>query len=178
MPDLVSIFVNLSASLAPIQQLISGLGYIIGIVFFLVALLKFKQIGDHRAQGHSQEKMFVPITFLLMGTGLVFLPTAVDVLANTAFGSGNILSYSEGEGDELTRAIKFLIQTTGVLWFVRGSTLLAHASEPGVQEGPKGLAFLVAGVFAMNFENTVDALDYTMNAFFDFMTTIKTNATG
>ncbi|MDF1677569.1 MAG: type IV secretion protein IcmC [Legionellaceae bacterium] len=178
MPDLVSIFVNLSQSLAPIQRLLSGFGYVLGIIFILIAFGKFHKIGDARTQSHSQEKMFVPIAFFLMGAGLIFMPTAIQALANTAFGSSNVLAYAYETEDNLTNAIKFLIQTTGVIWFVRGSSLLAHSSEPGVKEGSKGVTFLVAGVFAMNIDSTINALDYGLTSFFEFMGTVKGNATG
>lgn len=178
MPDLVSIFINLSKSLAPIQELLSGFGYVIGIAFVIAAMGKFRKIGDARAQSHSQEKMFVPITYFSIGVGLIFLPTAMSTLANTAFGSNNILAYSSETEDDLTAAIKFLIKTAGVLWFVRGSVLLAHGSEPGVQEGSKGLTFIVAGIFALNFDNTIEAIQYGMNNFFAVMGAVKSNATG
>lgn len=178
MADLVSIFVNLSESLAPIQEMVSGFGYVIGIGLVISAMHKFHKIGDARAQSHSQEKMFVPIAFFVAGVALIFLPTAFSTLANTAFGSENILAYSEIESDALTAAIKFLIETTGVIWFVRGCVLLAHGSEPGVKEGSKGLTFLVAGVFAMNFDNTVQVIEYAMTNFFEVMGTIKRSATG
>ena len=44
--------------------------------------------------------------------------------------------------------------------------LLAHGSEPGVQEGSKGLTFMVAGIFALNFDNTVAVIDYALTYFF------------
>ena len=178
MPDLVSIFINLSKSLAPIQELVSGFGYVLGIGLVIAAMNKFHKIGDARAQSHSQEKIFVPVAFLLMGVGLIFLPTALGTLANTVFGSDNILSYSYEEEDDLTAAIKFLIQTTGVVWFVRGSILLAHSSEPGVKDGSKGLTFIFAAIFALNFDNTVEVLGYALEGFFSMMGTVKGNATG
>ena len=178
MPDLVSIFVNLSESLAPIQALVSGFGYVIGIALVIAAIGKFHKIGDARAMSHSQEKIFVPVTFLLMGVGLIFLPTAVSTLANTAFGSSNILAYSTEGKNNITAAVEFLIQTAGVIWFVRGSVLLAHASEPGVKEGSKGLTFIMAGIFALNFDNTTGAIDYALNQLFSMMSTVKSNATG
>lgn len=178
MPDLVSIFVNLSHSLAPIQKLLTGFGYLIGVAFILLSLQRFHKIGDSRATSGSQEKMFVPALYFIIGVALIFLPSSFDVLANTAFGSSNVLAYESDTGNPLMDAIDFLIKTTGVLWFIRGSVLLAQASEPGVQEGPKGLAFLVAGVFAINFDNTVQSVDFAMNLFFTHMDTLKQNATG
>lgn len=178
MPDLVSIFVNLSNSLGPVQKLVSGLAYVLGISLFLAALLKFHKIGDARARSNSQEKMFIPILYVFLGAALIFLPSSLDTLAATAFGNANILAYSTDSGDPLINAVKMLIRTTGLIWCVRGMVLLAQASEPGVQEGPKGLAFLVAGVFAFNFDNTVDAINYSLEMFFAFMDSLKQNATG
>ena len=178
MPDLVSIFVNLSKSLAPIQELLSGFGYVLGIAFVAMAMGKFHKISDKLATSSSQEKMFVPVAYFSVGVGLIFLPTALSTLANTAFGSSNILAYASGSGDNITDAVKFLIQTAGVLWFVRGSVLLAHSSEPGVKEGSKGLAFIAAGVFALNFDNTTQAITYTVTHFFSVMNAVKGNVPG
>ena len=66
-----------------------------------------------------------------------------------------------------------LIRTAGILWFVRGCVLVAHASEPGTQEGPKGLAFICAGVLAMNFDNTISVLNYILNSVMTWTQAIK-----
>lgn len=146
---------NISQSLFPVQHLISGGAYLIGIVFFIVALQKLKKIGDARVSGGSSEKMFVPIAYLLAGAALVFLPTAISALSATAFGEGNILQYSNYNRFNIYSSMGVIIRTAGLIWFVRGAVLLAHASQPGVQEGPKGLLFLIAGILAINFDNTV-----------------------
>ena len=156
----------------------TGLGYLIGIALVIASLGKFHKIGAARAMSHSQEKMFVPIAFLLLGVGLIFLPTAITTLSNTAFGSSNILAYSTEGEDNLTAAIKLLIQTTGVIWFVRGSVLLAHASEPGVKEGSKGLTFIVAGIFALNFDNTTTVINYALTHLFAWVAAIESNVSG
>ena len=105
MVDLESIFLNLSQSLGPVQALITGLGYLIGLSFLVIALFKFKKIGDSRVQSQSQEKMFVPTAFVVMGAGLIFLPSALSTMSNTFFGSNNVLAYSPDTGNALTNAI-------------------------------------------------------------------------
>ncbi|AHE66356.1 hypothetical protein Loa_00788 [Legionella oakridgensis ATCC 33761 = DSM 21215] len=70
-------------------------------------------------------------------------------MANTDWGYSNYNPYN------IYSAMRVVIRTAGLIWFVRGCVLLVHASEPGVQHGPKGLAFLCAGVLAINFEGTV-----------------------
>ncbi|MDI1352463.1 MAG: type IV secretion protein IcmC, partial [bacterium] len=37
----------------------------------------------------------------------------------------------------------------------RGCVLVVHSSEPGTQDGPKGLVFIIAGILALNFDNTI-----------------------
>lgn len=147
---------NLSQALFPIQHLITGGSYILGLLFFLMAINKFKAIGGSKS---SQEKMHVPMMYLVFGAGLLYLPTGMSTLANTAFGVGNILTYTYNDPYNVLTSMGLIIRTAGVLWFVRGSVLLAHASEPGVKDGPKGLVFIVAGVFAMNFDNTIATLN-------------------
>lgn len=165
--DIVKMIGNLSQSLSPVQDLIAGFGYLLSFVFFWHAISKLKKIGDSRARGGSQEKMFIPIAYMIAATALAFLPSTLTALSKTAFGTDSILQYAQYDPYNVYNAMKMLIQTAGLIWFVRGSVLLAHASEPGVQEGPKGFVFLISGILAMNIEGTTsalqDALDYLMH---------------
>lgn len=166
--DIITMLGNLSQSLFPVQHLISGGAYIIGIVFFIVALQKLKKIGDSRVSGGGHERMMVPVAYILAGAALVFLPTAISTLSATAFGVGNILEYTRYNRFDIYSTMGMIIRTAGLIWFVRGAVLLAHASQPGVQEGPKGLVFLIAGVMAINFDNTVAMF----NAMLHYVTTM------
>jgi hypothetical protein len=158
--NLVAMVINLSRSFLAVQQLISGLAYLLGILLIVRAIMKLKKIGDARTGSSSQEKAFVPLAFLVGGAGLIFLPTMVSVLSNTTFGSGNVLQYTPYATYSIYGAMTVLIKTAGLIWFIRGTSLLVHASEPGQQDGPKGLAFLFGGVLAMNFESSIGILQY------------------
>ncbi|KTD06001.1 protein IcmC (DotV)-like protein [Legionella gratiana] len=164
-PDLVTMIGNLSRSLYPVQHLITGGAYILGILFFMTAIAKLRKIADYRAQSSSQEKMYGPMMYLLLGAALLYLPSALDAMANTTFGVGNVLTYSSYNPSNIFSSMGLLIQTIGVLWFVRGSVLVAHSSHPGTEHGPKGLAFICAGILAMNFDNTIAALNYLVSNF-------------
>lgn len=155
--DFVTILGNISQSLFPIQHLIFGGAYILGLLFFMTALFKLKEMGG--SSSHSQTKMFTPMMYLLMGSALLYLPTALTSLANTAFGAGNILTYSHYNKANVFSSVELLVRTAGLLWFVRGSVLVAQASEPGAQDGPKGLVFIIAGILAINFDNTMSMIN-------------------
>lgn len=170
--DLVTMLGNISQSLFPVQHFISGFAYLLGILFFITAIMKLKKIGGAGGQ-RSQEKIFVPLAYFLGGAALLFLPSVVTTMSNTAFGVGNILQYTKYNPYDIYSSMSLLIRTAGLIWFVRGCVLLVNASEPGVQHGPKGLAFLCAGVLAMNFENTAGFLNYVINRLETLTITIK-----
>ncbi|KTC82436.1 hypothetical protein [Legionella cherrii] len=175
-PDLIAIIGNLSRSLYPVQHLITGGAYILGILFFMTAIAKLRKIADHRAQSSSQEKMYTPMMYLLMGAALLYLPSVLDTMANTTFGVGNVLTYTSYNSSNIFSSMGLVVQTAGVLWFVRGSVLVAHSSQPGTQHGPKGLAFIVAGILAMNFDNTIAMLNYIMSTMTSWTMAVKTSA--
>lgn len=160
--DLVTIMGNIGRSLTPVETLISGLGYLLGILFIIHALLKLKKVSGSKGGG-SQENIFVPLAYFVVGSMLIFLPSTIQVLSNSTFGTGNILQYTPFNPYDIYSSMGLLIQTAGLIWFVRGCVLLVHSSEPGTQEGPKGLTFVIAGVLAMNFEGTYGILNYTIN---------------
>jgi hypothetical protein len=173
-PDLITILGNLSRSLYPIQHLITGGAYILGILFFLTAIAKLRKIADYHGQS-SQEKMFSPMMYLLFGAILLYLPTALDLMANTTFGVGNVLTYTSYNPANIFSSMGLLIQTAGILWFVRGSVLIVQSSQPGTQNGHKGLLFLLAGILAMNFDNTIAMLNYTMGTLAQWSVALKSS---
>lgn len=173
MIDLVDILRNLRGSLAPIQMMLTGFAYVLGLALMLLALMKFRKIANAGHQSPSQEKVFVPITYMAIGVGLIFLPSSFSVLSNTFFGTANVLAYSTPNDSTVLSIMTFFIQTAGVLWFIRGSILLVHASEPGVQHGSKGLTFILAGILAMNFEGTFEMLNSMLTYLFSVMASVK-----
>jgi hypothetical protein len=174
--DLITILGNLGQSLGAVSHLISGLAYILGIVFLFTAIHKLKMIGDARANSPSQVKMFVPLMYIIGGAAFIFLPSAVNIVTNTAFGAGNVLQYSSYNKVNIVNVITWFIRVAGLIWFIRGAVLLVHASEPGVQEGPKGLTFLIAGILAINFNGTVSAVNYILKQLFNLGSTISSQA--
>ena len=163
--DIIAMIGNVSRSLFSVQTLMVGLAYILGFLLMLKGMGILKEIGDRRTSGSSQESMFSPIMHFLAGAGLIFLPSMAKTMSSTVFGMGNILQYIPYNPYSIQNSLGILIQTAGVIWFIRGTILLVHGSEPGAKEGRKGLTFIVAGILAMNFQNTYGALDYMMTHF-------------
>lgn len=153
-PDLIQMLGNLSQSFIPVQSLVSALGYLIGLSMIIGGFFRLTKI--HR---YSQERMMVPMSFIAGGTLLVYLPTSVEVLSTTFFGTSSALEYTAYNPYDINSAMQVIIQTAGMIWFVRGSALLIEASEPRKQHGVKGLVFIFAGILALNFETTIKAVE-------------------
>lgn len=173
MIDLITIIGNISQSLNSVQRFVTGGAYLLGIIFVINAVFKFKNVANRTTQSSSQEKMFAPMMYFFFGMMLIYLPTALDIVANTTFGVGNVLSYAPVKTFDLYSAMGLLIRTAGVLWFIRGCVLVAHSSNPGVRDGPKGFVFIFAGIFAMNFDSTIAMINSTLNNFITWTLAVK-----
>lgn len=171
----VSMIENLSQSALPFQALVTGFGYMLGIVFFMIGLRKLKSIADFRARSSSQIPIIVPIAYFLGGAALIYVPTAVKTASVTFFGAGNILAYEKVSPVNVLGAMTLIIQTAGVIWFVRGTALLVNASNPGIQHGAKGLTFLIAGILALNFEGTVSIINTALEWIYSYSLTFRNN---
>jgi hypothetical protein len=170
--DLIAMFGNLSSSLASVQKLLGGMAYLLGIWFIITALIKFKKIGETKSSSSSEEKMNTPLMYLLGGGALLFLPTSLQVVSNTLFGNSNVLQYIEYAPYNIFGSMAIIVKTAGLIWFVRGCVLIVGSSQPGGKEGAKGLAFLCAGILAMNFALTYGVLLYFLNGLISFTMTI------
>lgn len=158
--DLVTLFINLSESLPSVQAMVSGLGYIFGISLIISGLLKLQH-----ASGGGREKVLSALTYFISGSLLVYLPTSIDTLSNTFFGTANILTYETQSEDPFYPAMKVMMETAGVIWFVRGCILLLRTGKPGVQDSRRCYFYIIAGILAMNIDNTINAVDFSLSTF-------------
>lgn len=169
MIDIVQILVNLNDSLNPIQQMITGGAYVMGVFFMFKGVGKLKVFGAQRAYFRTTTESFSALGYMFVGSVLLFMPTWLQTMNQTLYGYGNPLSYGgildhiAAEFMDVKKVVVKLVQIVGLIWFVVGFTLIAKASEPGKQEGGKGIAFMAAGIIGINITGTVEVMSYTMN---------------
>lgn len=171
MIDLITMLSNLSKSLPSVQHLLGGVSYVLGIVFCMVGLNRLRENHEKGPQsGDPKSKTIVPVAYLMAGAGLLFMPTMFDAFSNTLFGSGSsVLEYAGYQPYDVYSSMTILIETIGIVWFIRGCVLIAHASHPEQGRegskgfGGKGLLFIIAGLFGINFHSTVNMMDTIMN---------------
>lgn len=165
-----SILNNIAQSLLPVQKLITGGAYLIGIFFAMKALVSLKSHGEMRGGGSSSLKE--PLLYFIVSGMLIYFPTGFEVLMNTTFGYSNVLAYSEGSamnawlgGDsELGSALTVIIQTIGLYAFVRGWILITKSSSTGQPPNGtgKGLTHVFGGILAINIVGTIEMINNTL----------------
>ena|SRR3990167_3940692 len=156
--NLIQIIINLSQASGPVQKLMTGMAYLLGIIFVFIGIVRLYSISAALRNARGSQNSFVPLAYIVGGAALFYIPTTFHVLSATVFGEGSVLQYASVNPVNIIPAIILLIQTVGLIWFIRGCVLLVASSEPGVQEGPKGMVFIFAGILAMNFETTIAVL--------------------
>ncbi len=170
--DSVSVLANIAKSLVPVQGLITGAAYIMGIGFAIKALITLKSHSDSKGGMSQNSSIKEPLIYLLVGGLLIYFPTTFSILMNTTFGYSSILEYSQqttmsdwmGGNNQIGLAVTTIIQTIGLYAFVRGWILVVRASSTGQPPGGvgKGLTHVFGGILAINIVGTLELVNNTL----------------
>ena len=171
----IDILNNIAASMLPIQRMVTGFAYVIGIAFAFKAISSLKQYGESKTMMSQSTSMKEPMVYLFVAAMFIYFPSGLAVMLNTTFGSSNILAYSTADGNGLMntlfgnnsmagRSLTLIIQTIGIIAFIRGWVLVARASAHGQQPGGtgKGMIHIFGGLLAMNIVLTMQIINNTL----------------
>lgn len=171
----VNILLNIANDIVPLQNLITGLAYLIGVTFLVKALYSLKVYGEARSMMSSNSSIKEPVLYMLIGALLIYTPTAVEIMMNTTFGYSTILSYAPisgsswfstafGSDTQIQKPLILIIQIIGLYAFVRGWVLIARAASQGQPPGGtgKGLVHVFGGILAMNIVGTIQIINNTL----------------
>lgn len=175
----VNILANVAQSMKPIEKLISGGAYLIGLAFAFKAIHSLRVYGESRSMMSSNTSIKEPLIYMLVAVVLVYIPTGVQVILNTTFGNteyAKILSYGPissssstldilfGQDSMVGASLTIIIQTIGLIAFVRGWVLIAKSASQGQQPGGtgKGLMHVFGGILAMNIVATIQVINNTL----------------
>ena len=167
---------NIANNLGPVQRLITGGSYVLGIVFAFKAISTLKEYGEQRTMMSSSKNVKEPLIYFVVASVLLYFPSALDVALMTTFDSSTILQYAPiesnnqtinvlfGAGSSVGKPLTLIIQTVGLAAFVRGWLLIARGASGGQQQGGmgKGLVHVLGGIMAINIVQTVTIINNTI----------------
>ncbi len=171
----IDILSNLAGSLLSVEKLVTGSAYLLGLVFAIKAIMTLKSHAESRGQasGHSVKE---PIVYFFVAGMLIYFPSGFAVVMNSTFGYSSVLAYASisshsplldalfGPGSAVGQSLAIIIQTIGVIAFVRGWVLIARAASHGQPPGGtgKGLMHVFGGILAMNIVGTLQVINNTL----------------
>ena len=169
-----NVLVNLAQSLIPVENMLTGAAYIIGIYFAIKALLVLKANTESRSQAGGG--FTEPLMYFFVSVMLIYLPSSFSMVMDTTFGYSNVLQYAPndsqmplissvfGQNNPMGNALTIIIQVVGLISYIRGWIILAKAGGAGQQPGNvgKGFTHVIAGVFAMNIIGTLQVINNTL----------------
>lgn len=173
-----NILSNIAANLEPVERLLTGAAYVIGLSFAVKAIVSLKSFGESRTMmggGHSSVKE--PLLYLFVAAIFIYFPTGFALLMNTTFGYSNVLAYAPidsnnstintlfGQGSVVGRPLALILQTIGLIAFIRGWVLIAKSGSQGQSPGQgvgKGMIHVFGGILAMNIVGTLQIINNTL----------------
>ena len=174
--DQAQVLTNIANNLLPVERLITGSAYLIGLAFAFKAIQSLKSFGEQKTMMSSGGSLKEPLTYILIAAILIYFPTAVGIFMKSTFGDSNVLQYAPidssnstidalfGSGSIVGRPLTIIIQTIGLVAFVRGWVLIARAAGQGSQPGSsgKGMMHVFGGILAINIVGTLEILNKTL----------------
>lgn len=172
--DIATLLQNIVTQLGPYERLVTGAAYLLGLMMIFRALFYLKVYGEQRTMMSNQASAKVPVTLMVTGTMMVYLPTAIKIFLSTTFGSESILSYQDwtgatSAGGMTMNAIVRIIQFVGLVAFIRGVYIMSQAAT-GQSQGAsfgKGLTHMIGGIGALNIVQTANILSATLGVNFN-----------
>ena len=164
---------NIANNLIPVQRLVTGAAYLIGLAFAFKAIYSLKIYGESRAMMSSSASIKEPLIYLIVAAIFIYFPTGLDIMLVTAFGREGILQFQDINSPNSAlslfsgptgEALALIIQVVGVIAFVRGWMLIARSASQGQQPGGtgKGLMHVFGGILAMNIVATLEIINNTL----------------
>ncbi|CDZ76922.1 hypothetical protein BN59_01201 [Legionella massiliensis] len=166
---------NIANNLLPVERLVTGSAYMIGLAFAFKAIYTLKAYGESKSMMSQNASLKEPLAYMLVAGMFIYFPTGLAVVLQTTFGSSSILQYAPVSSNNQTlnflgasplfgRPLTIIIQTIGVIAFVRGWMLIARTASQGQPPGGtgKGLMHVFGGILAMNIVATLQLVNNTI----------------
>lgn len=186
--DVKDILVNASSILNPTLRLMLAISFVIGIWFIIKGLMKLKSFAQPLTQTSQPGDFSGPITYILIGAVLIYIPSSTNVLTSTFFGQGTLSLFSASGSPDVKRlgqasaklmgyasvslesqwavlidTVVYYMQFIGFLAFIRGWILIAHTQHGQHDQMSKGIIHVVGGILAINFLPLVNAVINTIS---------------
>lgn len=156
-----SMLVQFAQSVPQLMRLVTAIAYVLGMIFIIRGVIKLKHFGESRTMMSHEHHLSVPITYIVIGSMLLYLPSAVQVGMSTFWTDPNPYGYTEqtDQWGDFINICFMVVQLIGVISFIRGLVILSHLGGHGHQGGfHKGLTHIIGGILCINIYQFVQVI--------------------
>lgn len=159
----VTIINNLATQIPYLMRLVTGIAYIMGLVFIIIGVFRMKHLGEMRTMMSHEHSIKTPLIYLMIGTALLYFPTTIDVALSTFWSQPNPYGYKENKGqwDSFFQSVFLILQLVGTIAVIRGFLILTQLGSQGQHGGGafgKGITHIVGGIFCINMYQFIKAI--------------------
>lgn len=152
--------------LPSLTRLVTAFAYVMGIWFMVVSIMKFKRYGEMRTMMSMQHHLREPMTYMVIGALLLFLPSSVNMGLSTFWAEPSPYSYLEDD-DQWSQFINncfLVVQFLGTVAFVRGLAIIAQLGGQSGGQGAfgKGVTHIIGGIFCINIYQFTQVILFTL----------------
>jgi hypothetical protein len=165
-PDVVTMLLTLDKNFPQLTYMVSGLAYLFGFGIIMKAIWDLKKytLGVSMT---AQNDLRPTLMHLAVGGALIFLPSTIQSLLVTVYGTDAITGYAKLPDTSWQVAQDTLIifvQFIGLVAVVRGLLHMYKAAHGQSQQNSftKGIIHLIGGVLSLNIIQTKDILYSTL----------------
>lgn len=164
--DAQSMLNRIAEQMPSLMRMVTAIAYVMGLSFVMLSLFKFKVYGEQRTMMSSQHHLREPLTYLVVGMLLLYLPSSVQMGMSTFWAEPNPYGYLEDQTQwvQVLNNAYMVIQLFGTIAFIRGLIIISHTGgHHGGQSGMgKGLIHIIGGIFCINIYQFVNMVLFTL----------------
>jgi len=138
---------------------------VLGIFFVTFGIMKLKAYGEARTQMSQEHHLKGPLTFIIVGAFLIYLPSTVNVGLSTFWTDPNPYGYMQqkDQWSEFLNVCFMIVQLVGTIAFIRGLVILSQLSGHA-QHGTfgKGVTHIIGGIFCINIYQLLQVIFSTL----------------
>ena len=167
--NLETILGNLQNNFPAVMRMLFAMSYVLGIYFVMMSVFRLVQYGTRTVFNMAQMSLMGTISYLLIGSVLLFLPAMFQSSVESLWGVGSsqsLLAYPADippRFESILAPIFDLVRVIGLIAFIKGWAMLAKSGGGQGQPGQKGksVMHIIGGVLALNIVGTLAVLQAT-----------------
>lgn len=171
--DAITMLTNITDQIPEFTKLVTGAFYLMGMALTFKALYHLKVYGEARTMMSVQSSLRTPLTYLFVGTGMIYSPSFIQSANATLFGADSFLAYEEwtgytNYGGTMMNSVFYVVQFIGLVSFFRGWVLMTHTAGQSAQPGAfgKAMTHIIGGILCMNIVLFANILQNTLGVSF------------